>query len=115
VTEFGRVAAGTKGCAIKVSSGGGSGRHFHWHLGAGGNRQEQFRLEASLKQENITIRISKKMKEDHMLKNNLEISVFLYRQQPRSWQLGVGTCLFNGYEATNTRLTGKHCIGRRDI
>lgn len=27
------------------------------------------------------------MKEDHTLKNNLELSIFLYEQQPRNWQL----------------------------
>lgn len=38
VTGFGRVAAGTKGPSIKVSCVGGSGRHSHWHWGAGGDR-----------------------------------------------------------------------------
>lgn len=81
------MAAGTKGHSIKVSSVGGSGRHLHWPLRAGGNRQEKFRSDTSLNQDNITKKIKKKIKENHTLKNNLEIPIFLYDQQPRNWQL----------------------------
>lgn len=53
----------------------------------GSKGQEKFRSEISLNQENIAKRISQKMQNHHSLKNNLEITLFLYEQQPRNWQL----------------------------
>lgn len=43
------------------------GWHLHGHLRAGGDRQEKFRSETSLEQENTTRRIPKKMKDHHNL------------------------------------------------
>lgn len=54
------------------------------------------------------------MKEDHTLKNNLEIPVFLYEQQPRNWQLMLECVSSIAKKQQFPRLIGKYCIARRD-